>query len=245
MAAIGPTLQYRLLEQFRSTFKGHIYRHRDSSLGDRVAIQLYEDLFALGKSKPLKDRISKHERVLNASNKRRGIKARRGDGTFGELVPGATALTDTGCAVARGPVATVEIGVEVKILAKAMIKQIDRVIGDLRKQIDHFQRGGGDPLCVGIVGVNFANRCTGYEGERATRTDGKRHKHPSQEAAEAISRLTADASDRFNEFLILRYRATNEPPYEFDWVDYEGTSLDYAATLTRISREYDRRFAKT
>jgi hypothetical protein len=31
---------------------------------------------------------------------------------------------------ARGPIATVEIGVEVKILAKPMIKQIDRVIND-------------------------------------------------------------------------------------------------------------------
>ena len=52
-------------------------------------------------------------------------------------------IEDPGFAVARGPVATVEIGVEVKILAKAMIKQIDRVIGDLVKQVTHFRRGAG------------------------------------------------------------------------------------------------------
>lgn len=34
--------------------------------------------------------------------------------------------------------ATIEIGVEVKILAKAMIKQIDRVTGDLTKQVGQY-----------------------------------------------------------------------------------------------------------
>jgi hypothetical protein len=54
-------------------------------------------------------------------NKRKGIEARRGDGTFGELILGERAVVDPGYKVARGPVANVEIGVEVKILAKAMI----------------------------------------------------------------------------------------------------------------------------
>ena len=57
-------------------------------------------------------------------------------------------LTDAGYLVARGPIATVEIGIEVKILAKAMIKQIDRVINDLRNQVVQFKRGGGNPICI-------------------------------------------------------------------------------------------------
>lgn len=52
------------------------------------------------------------------------------------------AIVDPGYIVARGPIATVEIGVEVKILAKAMIKQVNRVINDLRDQVSQFRRRG-------------------------------------------------------------------------------------------------------
>ena len=78
-------------------------------------------------------------RVLNAQNLRRGVASRRGDGTFGELVPGVAPFEMSGFKVARGPVATIEIGTEVKILAKAMIKQIDRVMGDLVGQVRTFR----------------------------------------------------------------------------------------------------------
>jgi hypothetical protein len=117
---------------------------------------------------------------LNAQNKRKGIHARRGDGSFGERIPGENPIVDPGYLVARGPVATIEIGVEVKILAKAMIKQIDRVAGDLKKQVAEFKQGSGDcePICVGIVGINFAPVTTGYEGDRSYRTGGTRNKHP-------------------------------------------------------------------
>jgi hypothetical protein len=50
------------------------------------------------------------------------------------------------------------------------------------------------------------------------------------------------ARPHFDEFLILPYRATNAPPFPFEWVAYEEANLDYGAILTRISREYDRRF---
>lgn len=103
--------------------------------------------------------------MLNVQNRRRGIDARRGDGTFGEIIPGEMPIVDAGYVVARGPIATVEIGAEVKILAKAMIKQIDRVTSDLRHQVTHFQRGGAKPICVGIVGVNHASRCVSWEGK--------------------------------------------------------------------------------
>jgi hypothetical protein len=149
-------VSYRLLTAFQNLFDGRAYLHRNSSLGDFVAMHFYEDLVALNKSAKLAPRVESKEWVLNTANKRQGIQARRGDGTFGELVPHETPITDAGYLVARGRVATVEIGVEVKILAKAMIKQIDRVIGDLQKQVVHFKRGGGNPICVAVVGINHA-----------------------------------------------------------------------------------------
>ncbi|MFY9980870.1 MAG: hypothetical protein WAK22_21765 [Candidatus Sulfotelmatobacter sp.] len=45
--------------------------------------------------------------------------------------------------MARGPVATIEIGVETKILAKAMIKQIDRVTGDLMRRLKNSEKKEG------------------------------------------------------------------------------------------------------
>jgi hypothetical protein len=233
---------YRLLTEFRSLFDGHIYRHRDSSLGDFVAMHLYEDLIALKKSTKLGSRVTSKGWVLNSANKRQGIKARRGDGTFGEIVPGETAITDSGYAVSRGKVATVEIGVEVKILAKAMIKQIDRVTSDLQNQVIHFKRGSGTPICVAVVGINHARYCTSYEGTRSHRTDGRANRHPYQEAPEAERRLLADAAPHFDEFIILRYDATNEPPFPFAWANYTLTVRNYGSALLRICREYDRRF---
>jgi len=237
-------LSYRLLDTFKSTFQGTQYIHRDSSLGDFVAMHLYEDLYSVGKSRLLRQRVDDQERVLNVANRRRGIKARRGDGTFGELVPGFTPIQDPGFKVARGQVATVEIGIEVKILAKAMIKQIDRVIGDLTKQVVQFQRGAGSskPICLGVVGINHARVTTGYEGDRAFTTDGRKHKHPYQEAVEAEKRLREDAAPSYEHFLVLRYKASNVEPYPFEWVDLKNTELDYAAILTRMSREYEQRF---
>ena len=235
-------LTYRVLDEFRGLFDGTKYKHRDSSLGDWVARHLFEDLHKLGKSGALRDRVNRRQSVLNTQNKRRGIPARRGDGTFGEVVPGVVAVLDAGFAVACGEISTVEIGVEVKILAKAMIKQIGRVESDLRDQVNHFNRRATAPICVGIVGINRAERCVSYEGDRATATDGVRRKHPVQEADEAERRLRDALSRKFDELVFLRYRATNEAPYPFAWVDYTETHRDYGAALTRILRAYDQQF---
>jgi hypothetical protein len=181
--------------------------------------------------------------VLNVRNKRRGVAARRGDGTFGEIIPGETAIVDPGFLVARGPIATVEVGIEVKVLAKAMIKQIDRVINDLRNQVTQFKRGGGNPICVAVIGINQADHTIGYEGDRPFPTTGKDgFLHPCQEAQAAERRLRGEASPEFDEFLVLRFKATNRPPYEFEWADYNDTRLDYAAALSRISARYQQRF---
>lgn len=234
--------KFALLDTFRSLFGGKQYKHRDSSLGDLVANQLYEDLVTLGKSAKLVARVAAHERVVNLANKTVGRPSRRGDGTLGELIPAAVAVTESGLLVARGEVANIEIGVETKILAKAMIKQIDRVIGDLCRQVEEFRKTGGNPICVGIVGVNFAQSYTSYEGLREWPTDGKKHKHPAQEATEAEKRLLARAAPAFDEFQILPFQATNIAPFPFDWLDYERTVKEYGALLVRVSREYDRRF---
>jgi hypothetical protein len=234
--------QYRLLQTFRQLFEGVRYFHRNSSLDDAVAIQLYEDLVKLNKSSKLVDRVHQHDRVINLKNVAVGRSARRGDGTFGELVPAAVAITEKGFLVGRGPVANIEIGAETKILSKAMIKQIDRVIGDLVRQVDQFKKTGGNPICIAFVGINHAESYLSFEGTREFPTDGKKNKHPFQEAPEAERRLLQQAKSAFDEFLILKFKATNTDPYPFTWLDYDHTRLEYGALLTRVSREYDRRF---
>ena len=234
--------EYALLKAFRGLFAGVPYLHRKSNLGDFVASQLYEDLVLLNKSERLVDRVHNHERVVNLRNVAIGKPARRGDGTFGEIVPTAIAITEKGIHVARAPVATIEIGAETKILAKAMIKQIDRVIGDLIRQVEQFNRSGGRPICIGFVGVNHSNEYTSFEGRRRYKTDGKKNKHPAQEAPRAEELLLQKASPAFDEFLLLRFRASNVRPYPFEWVDLERTKMEYGSLLTRVSREYDRRF---
>lgn len=232
---------YVLLKSFRGLFEGCQYLHRDSSLGDYVSC-LYDDLYKLNRSTSLVRRVRERVAVVNAQNRTVGKTRRRGDGTFGELVPAAHPLEEPGFLVARGAIATIEIGAETKILAKAMIKQIDRVIGDLVRQVDEFKRGGGTPICVGLVGVNFSDSYTSYEGDRPFPTDGRKYKHPIQEAAEAVSRLRERAQPAFDEFMFLRFRAKNIEPFPFGWVDEGKTTMEYSAMLTWISIEYDRRF---
>jgi len=171
-------LPYRLLDRFRSLFEGKVYLHRNSSLGDSVAWCLPEDLYGLNRSLKLNAGVDARTRVLNVQNRLTGINARRGDGTFGELIPHAAVAVVPGFTVARGQVATVEVGTEAKILAKAMIKQIDRVMTDLLNQKREFQTAGGTPITVGVVGINHANEYVSFEGDRAYPTDGRGEKHP-------------------------------------------------------------------
>jgi hypothetical protein len=232
-------LNYKLLEAFQGLFDGKIFKHRASTQGDTVAIQFYEDLNCLNRSTRYVDRVSRGISVVNRENRRQGVKARRGDGSFGEIIPHETPVTEPGYAVKRGPIATIEIGVEVKIIQKAMIRQIDRVINDLKGQVQQFKAKKGAPLTVGVVGVNRAQQYLSYEGDKQWPTTGiGRHKHPYQEADETISRLASLAAPDFDEFLILEFIATNTAPFPFTWANLVKTQRDYGAILVRVSNHY-------
>jgi hypothetical protein len=237
---MGCRLPYTLLDKFRDLFVGKVFRHRSSNQGDLVAIQFFEDLYTLpNPSQRYIHRVSTGISVLNVQNRRHGIKARRGDGSFGEIVPNVPLIADAGFTVKRGPIATIEIGIEVKIIAKAMIKQIDRVINDLKGQVTHFKSKHGKPITVGIVGINHAPQYISYEGDRTYPTTGVGgFLHPIQEATEAEARLHLHAAPSYDEFLILRFVATNSAPFAFSWVNAKQTNLDYGAVLARVSARF-------
>ncbi|MDC0403399.1 hypothetical protein OAM14_04545 [Candidatus Pelagibacter sp.] len=236
-------MAYKLLEQFRSMFTGQPYLHRKSNQGDIVASYLFEDLYDLGRSKKFVAAVKTQTSVSNRQNKQVGLTKRRGDGTFGEKVPNAPHVVPPGLSVAVGEVATIEIGAEVKVLAKAMIKQLDRVGTDMENQVKEFKKHGGKPICVGIIGVNRAPVYTSYEGKAVWKTDGKTYKHPIQEADDAERRLVTRVAPSFDEIIVLRFTVANIAPFnDFQWVDLKDTEMRYGAALVRISREYEHRF---
>jgi hypothetical protein len=234
-------VSFQLLDRFQSLFDGKAYLHRVSTHGDYISQFVFEDLSALQHSPKLTNRIAQGRSVLNAKNKAHGVQHRRGDGSFGTLVPGDTAVRDAGFAVARGPIANVEIGVEIKILAKAMIKQIDRVKTDLLNQAGQFRRSDARAVTAAIVGINHATVYTSFEGKRKYVTNGVKYKHPAQEAAAAALHIQGLAHG-FDELLVLKFRATNIKPFPFEWVDAILTRRDYGAFLVRLSQHYEHRF---
>lgn len=247
MANVGRVMPYsystheKLLLAFEAIFRGQPYKHRNQSLGNWVASHLYDDLLNVNRSAKFVEHVQRDRGVRHRDVRVVGSRGRRGDGTFGELLPGSQAKPEEGFAVKVGPIGQVEVGVETKILAKAMIKQIDRVIGDLNRQVQEFKMTGGNPISVAFVGVNHADHYISFEGERSFPTTGKGGApHPAQEAAGAIARL-ADVTG-YNEKLILSFKATNEAPFEFEWVNFEKTRQEYAALLLRVSNEYEKRF---
>ena len=144
----------------------------------------YEDLYSLNRSATFKERVDDRHCVVNTRNTVIGKKSRRGDGLFGEALPGSSPERQPGRNVAVGPTANVQIGVEVKVFGKAMIKQVDRVINDLRHQASVFKRNESSAIAIAIVGVNHAEKYVSYEGDRAYPAEGRelrpgRHPEPS------------------------------------------------------------------
>ncbi len=235
-------LQYKMLNRFGSLFDGEKYLHRNSSLGDKVARDFYEDLYDLERSKHYKQRIDKRLAVLSLKNKAQGIKARRGDGSFGEILPNCEPEVIKGFSVARGPIASIEIGVEVKIMMKAMEKQIDRVVGDFIKQVEQFKARNEQAICVGLFGLNRAEECTTYEKDRLFTTNGRDYRHPIQEAPGIERRVLDLVAPRFDEFLIINFKATNIEPFSFAWCNRKRIEKDYGAILVRVSQKYESLF---
>ena len=229
---------FLLLDEFRKVFEGSVYRPRSSTKGDQVASFLYEDLFNLSLSKRFTERVVGGSVVVNTGNTIRGKKGRRGDGTLGEIVPQVVATPEAGFSVKRGPVAQLEIGAEAKFLATKMIAQIDRVMNDLREQQRVFKKLSADVITIGIVGVNHASEFTSALG--ANSFDAR--VPPAKEAAEVVRRLRETVEPLYDELLILNYRATNRPPYAFEWVNDREAQEEYGSILTRIARQYDKRF---
>ena len=229
---------FGLLRAFEKVFNGRQYKHRVSTTGDLIASCLYEDLLSLGDSKKFLERVKSQMCVVNTSNLIKGKKGRRGDGTFGRIVPGIQARSVEGYSVSRGPVANLEIGCEVKILATKMIAQIDRVTTDLRNQADVFRKLNPNCIAIGIVGVNHALEYVGREGKRSYVAK----KPPAKESAEIIRRLDRDVRAKYDEFLVLPYSATNKSPFPFSWKRERETADEYASLLVRVCDSYERRF---
>lgn len=235
----------RLLDAFRRLFEGQPYLHRVSNQGDRLSLELYEDLYELGRSPKFTSSVDTRERGVGPRNRSVTLeRMRRGDGTFGCIIDPAKARAFPGYHVARAALATIDIAVEMKILNKAMIKQIDRVVNDLEKQVQNWKAVSPDVVTAAAIGVNHAPYTVGYEGDRQFRTDGRKHKHPADEAAVAerhiVDRIVARKI--YDEVIILRYRATNEPPFRFSWVDEARTVEAYRAALVRLSLRIEERF---
>jgi hypothetical protein len=89
-----------------------------------------------------------------------------------------------------------------------------------------------------LVGVNWSQSYTSYEGER----EYPANPIPAREAAQAIDRIQQRVTDTFDELLILGFRATNVSPYPFEWVDESELRQQYSAALLRISNEFEARF---
>ena len=234
-----------LLRAFEAVFNGSVYRHRSSTVGDRLSLSVFEDLYDIRRSLSYVDGVHERRLVVNTTNKVTGRKLRRGDGTFGERVISVDPAYAKDFSVWRGPTADVRIGVEVKIIATTMVAQIDRVIGDLRKQADQFRATTPKSISIALVGANYADSYRSYEGDRTYDKPGPKGAAPAAEADSAVARLldgSSGAASAFDEFLVVKFKATNKPPFPFEWVEYSATLDHYLAVLQRVSRAYENRF---
>jgi hypothetical protein len=237
----GESNEARLLASFRDLFRGHEYRHRDSTLGNLVAAHLYEDLYYSGRSGKFNTRVEQNDCVINIGGSTRGVKARRGDGKFGTAVPRSPIIEVPGFVARRGMVALPQIAVEVKVIATAHLKQIDRVQKDLKPAAEELKTKSPRAITLGIVGVNYSEDWTTLEKDREYRSV-KKPASVSRVADDVSLRLDHAFRTLYDEFLIFRFRATNRTPFPFTWLGLAGTAHDYNASLVRIADSYENHF---
>lgn len=233
----------KLLQQFAALFSGQPYLHRKSTQGDRVASFLYEDLHALTlpKQPSLKypTRVLAGDVVINEANRVvGGRRVRRGDGTFGSLVPGQIAVPQPPFIVSRGPVAEFQIGAEIKIVATKQKAQQDRVATAMVDQAAVFRGQNADMIRVAILAVNHAPTYEGYEGTRTFLAKVP----PSREAPAVTNWIVNRVQSEYDELIVLPFVATNMAPFAFAWFNQAQTTADYNAALARIASRYERRF---
>lgn len=228
---------YRLLEIFRLTFQGVTYKHRNSTVGNKIVRELFEDLVKHVVSRALVSDVLEGRCVASRSGGVQGRLIRRNDSIFGRPPAGAQSKkADAGYSVMEGLVAEPRIGCEVKILAKAQLKQIDRVISDLDNFSLRMKRMNEKCINVALVGVNHESDYVGYEG-------GRTFKHPlgTSEAKTVVGRLSV-LRESYDELLVFGFKATNQSPFPFKWLEERRTELDYGASLTRVGERYQERF---
>lgn len=231
--------KFRLLEAFRTTFAATVYKHRDSTLGNKIGRELFEDLLIHEASPRYREDINRRAGVVNSGDRIVTPKPiRRNDSVFGRPPAGAPVnLPDEGFSIREGSVAEPRIGCEVKIIAKSQQKQIGRVISDLDNFALRMKSLSRKCINVAVVGVNQESDYAGHEGERVFR-----HRLRDEEPSVVVAKLREHLLARYDELLIFRFKATNQPPYPFTWVDVRQAELDYGAAMTRVGDLYQRRF---
>jgi len=241
---VAAPFSFKLLAAFEALFRGTVYKHRSSTLGNLVASHLYEDLYDHGNSHAFNERVTGGQCVVNVEGSTRGVKARRGDGTFGAIVPSSVPVRVQGFTVLQGMVAMTHIGAEFKIIATAHLKQIDRVLNDLTGSATSLKEKSAQAITVGFAAVNYSERWTGMEGTRSFPVERKPQR--ALEASEDTSRrLLQFARPAFDEFVLLKFRATNQEPFPFSWLNAAGTAADYGAALVRVAALYEKRFPRS
>ena len=230
---------FRLLDQFAATFRQGPYLHRSPSLGNRIGRELFEDLVSHDVSNLFVQRVRSRREIVTMKGEIYGRKrVRRNDSFSGKPPAGELDIRSVADSlVSEGVIAEPHIGCEVKTLAKAQQKQVDRVINDLRGFGVRMRRLHIRCINVAVVGVNHESKYVSYEGDRQYR-----HRLRPNEASQTEERVR-EVQEDFDEVLILPFRATNEAPkFPFAWVDEAKTRRDYGAILTRIGSLYDERF---
>ena len=124
------------------------------------------------------------------------------------------------------------------MFATKMIAQVDRVLCDLWRQSNALRGQNQHAIRVAIVAVNHASGYTGWEGQRSTIARAA----PAKDAPEIIRRVEIEVRPLYDELLVLRFSATNRPPYTFSWVNPTQTRHEYNSILLRVSDEYEARF---
>lgn len=230
--------KFRLLEMFRKTFAGTVYKHRDSTLGNKIGRELFEDILVHAVSLRYRQHVEQGVGVVNRHGKIQTPKAiRRNDSVFGRPPAGVGLRPQSeGFSIPEGPVAEPRIGCEVKIIAKSQQKQIDRVISDLDNFVGRMKSLSRKCINVAVIGVNHESDYAGREGRRTFK-----HKLRSQEPVTVTAKLREHLLAKYDELLILPFRATNQPPYPFFWLAPGEVDLNYGAALTRIGELYEQR----